>query len=164
MEPIILMPFLLVMLSIAVILCALIGKSAFKDLIIFIGGIFLCSYIWMLINTGVEHYNKVAFPALYSLYYGLLCFIICSGSLRFIKSKVVFCVVSWAVVIFFLIIKFVSLKNSHLTSLEGGHYLYVDGKMTIMGFLQYIQNPLWLMAVCSTLLLLEFFKNRHIKN
>lgn len=121
----------------------------------------MCSYVWVLIGTGFEHMDKWLLPIIYSGFYGVVCFIIFSVSIRLLKSELLFCVLSWVVPIVLLLIKLIGLSNSNLTYFEHGHYLYVDGKMTLMGFVYYTRDPLWAMAILSTFFLLRFKIKKH---
>lgn len=133
-------------------------KRTFYDFLIIVGGLFLVSYIYILIQTDFK-FRGWSLATIYAIFYGFICFMVFSFTIRLFKSKFAFCAASWVVFFLFLEEKLKIIKTGG-TYYQYGHYMYTKGKMTEAGFVNFIQNPVTYMAIFATIwLVYDLVKN-----
>lgn len=140
----------------ALTLCLALGKRYFKDLLLCVGGILFGSYAWLLISAGPQHYDKWLLPVINGLYYGLACFFIFVISIRLCKSNALFFLLSCSAALLLLYFNISAAMNIHLTERIFGYDTFINGKITAIGILYKMLNPLTLMAMYASIRLVAY--------
>jgi hypothetical protein len=78
----------------AIALCAVLGKKSLKDILIFIFLSTLFFYIRSMILLGFNLYCYLFLSFCFGLFYGLVCFLNFSISIRILKSRFLFLILS----------------------------------------------------------------------
>lgn len=144
---------LLILLSIivALLVCVIYRKRSFKELCLFIGGISVCKYVW-LITIDINHYDKWLIPVIYGVSYGAGCFLIFTVSIRILHSRLIFALSSSAITLLLIYLNINAAQKGNLTQRINGYDLYINGQWTNIGLVYEAMNPYGFMAIYAVLL------------
>jgi len=123
----------------------------------FLVTVLLCySYVFVRRNIiGDAHLDKWLLPLFDTLFYSVPCFLVFIVSIRLLKSKIAFAVLSWALFAAMLFLLTSNANSVHLSWRFAGYDLFTSGKITIHGLVFHLLEPFGLMALGATFLSLR---------
>lgn len=119
---------------------------------------FTCSlygHLQSLTIFGMEKLFKVVPSIFYGAYYGFLLSLMYFISLKFLKSEVVFFIISWLTCLGLFFSNLSGAQDRTLTLYRYGHAIYSEGNISEFGILYEFLDPIGITAIVATILIVR---------
>ena len=126
-----------------------------RDFFSFILMGFVYSYAYQTIWYGGP-YDKFLLPLVNGLFFGSVCFFVYTISFRIFRSKVLFFILSWVIVIGMFCLNLTGAKEAGLSQNVRGHDIFINGEITQYGMFHEFLDPIGVMAIWASVLLVSY--------